>query len=570
MRRQWYNAGVKRLNTTLLAGIAVLAFTVFGAWLRLGAVSPYKFYPDSYQNLLVARNIREYKSVIGTLGSNGMVFPPFFLWTRPVYPLLINVVLYGIHDETVAAQTIALTLGILAIPLSYLAMSKLWKSNAAGLAAAALIAISFNHAVWSGYIMTETIGVFMALLFLLALASGIDKSSDFASPGDYATGALLAVMALTRYEYILIALSALVLIIQQNPKPAIKIINISASFVLILAILVSRLFPLRESIDVVIKQMSVFLRYAGIVAGLSLGCIVTLRFAPKNFIMYITTWARRRLSLALLLMIALVVLDLFGVPIPFVRDKFPGYMQFFRDDALLVLASLWGLAIMLKAQQFRPFAWFTVIAVALLAPVYYRINPAMERYGTHLIPFLLIAASFGLADTIKRTRTFGITGAIVIVGGIALTGFQLATTVRGFRDWGDGAYVRASYEEKATKEVANRLQAKDTLLIVSFPEPYFYFTGASTQSVANSPPYIYIDNVPDERQVLIVDDMGMRDLFPRFSAFLRDSMQEAKRDEFFVGERYQYAFHAASEDTPVILYQTTLGRLNNKISSLQY
>ena len=94
--------------------LTILVLTVLGALLRIQNLSPYKYYPDAYQNLIVARSIRNYRSVVGYLGENGMLYPDFFMWTRPVYPLFINLTDNFLQDEQRSAQLIAITAGILA------------------------------------------------------------------------------------------------------------------------------------------------------------------------------------------------------------------------------------------------------------------------------------------------------------------------------------------------------------------------------------------------------------------------------------------------------------------------
>lgn len=59
---RWFT---KKNNLTV---VAVLMAVVVGAVLRLHNISDYKFYPDSYQNLVVAHNLKTSHSALGTLG----------------------------------------------------------------------------------------------------------------------------------------------------------------------------------------------------------------------------------------------------------------------------------------------------------------------------------------------------------------------------------------------------------------------------------------------------------------------------------------------------------------------
>src|SRR6185437_16596186 len=121
-----YNNIMKRVDIFLL-GILVL-----GILLRYGNLSPFTVYPDSYQNLIVAENIKTYGSVVGFLGKNGMLYPDFFMWTRPVFPLLINIVSFFGVSSLIAAQAIAFMLGILAIPVAFLFGKEVFKNSHPG------------------------------------------------------------------------------------------------------------------------------------------------------------------------------------------------------------------------------------------------------------------------------------------------------------------------------------------------------------------------------------------------------------------------------------------------------
>ena len=115
--------------------------------LRFANLSPFNVYPDSYQNLIVAKNIIDYHSVFGYVGPLGMVYPDFFSWTHPVYPILIILATAITHNMTVSAKGIALIAGILVIPLTYIFIKRVFSSSTYGLAGALFLALSFNHPI---------------------------------------------------------------------------------------------------------------------------------------------------------------------------------------------------------------------------------------------------------------------------------------------------------------------------------------------------------------------------------------------------------------------------------------
>src|ERR1700733_7325651 len=99
--------------------ILLSVITILGIFFRIENLSLFNVYPDSYQSLIVSLNIMNYHNVLGYLGPKGMVYPDFFSWTHPGYPLLIDAATAIIHNMTAAARIIAFVLGILTIPLAY-------------------------------------------------------------------------------------------------------------------------------------------------------------------------------------------------------------------------------------------------------------------------------------------------------------------------------------------------------------------------------------------------------------------------------------------------------------------
>src|SRR5688572_20979126 len=97
--------------------LALVFLVIVGFWFRVNNLLPYKFYPDSYVSILVARNIQINQLVIGNLGEKGYFFPKFFMWSRPVYPVLINLFNVIFHEPFEAAKSTNLLLGLSSIVL---------------------------------------------------------------------------------------------------------------------------------------------------------------------------------------------------------------------------------------------------------------------------------------------------------------------------------------------------------------------------------------------------------------------------------------------------------------------
>ena len=266
---------------------------ITGIILRLHNLSPFKIYPDSFQNLVVAQNIATYHSVVGFLGPQGMLYPDFFMWTRTAYALLILLTNFVTNNMTIAAQFISLFAGILAIPLAYLLIKKIFYKTAYAIAGSLLIALSYNHTVWSGFIMTETVSVFFMLLFLWSFFSGLKTNNNTSShpgkptrahPGslaaanisdsgrrqnddifrDFLTGMLFAFAVMSRYEYFIVLLPVIYLTFQTNPKPFLRLSSMLSGLILTLLIVVVQLFPLDSVFSVIIDQQQDLAKLVGI------------------------------------------------------------------------------------------------------------------------------------------------------------------------------------------------------------------------------------------------------------------------------------------------------------------
>ena len=270
---------------------------------------------------------------------------------------------------------------------------------------------------------------------------------------------------------------------------------------------------------------------------------------------------------------------------------------------------------MLQKKELRALAYFVLFAVVFLGLIYHRVNPGMERYITHLIPFLLIPASYGLIESKENLSSFWLVqnlirfygkrswmrsfltyqDDVILIPIVILIILQGLISYRGLHLSQDPSWFRVSYEEKAAEMVRQHLSKchsraggnpenhlipdpsnsagrqvgddKICLLIVSLPEPYFYHLHTSIQSIADDPPFIYIDNVKDTQKIMIVEDMGMHEYFPHFTKFLQSNLKGFEKSHFFVHENFHISDKIVKEKYPVIMYELTLGELKTKIKN---
>lgn len=561
----------------------VILITLIGAWLRFVNISPFKIYPDTYVNLITALNISDYGSVVGFLGDAGMVYPDFFMWTRPFFALTLLVVNFFTGDLNTAGVYISFAASVLTLPLIFVLLKKIFQNNNTALGGTVIGALSFNHIVWSGFVQTEALGVFLMTVFLVLLFSNLKRKPEPADFWDVSTGVALVAAVLCRYEYILVAIPAALLLFNSTEKNSkksplmrqIKLINILASFLLVGSVAFSQLYPVPGTFRVFSEQLSSLLKIAG---GLSVAVFV-LFFLRINFRLSVWNHIVQRAELftviSIWFMAVLMIFNYLGI-LPNQLLILSGYADFFSTDFVPGIFVLIGITFWWKSKTSNPGIVFALISIALLAPIYYRVNPDMARYLVHLLPFFLIIASYGLGRVFLYTRNFQPKS----LAPMALTAVFLPFLIQGIlsfqgiRQLDQGAWFKTGYEEESALLFKERtktygLKIDDPLVIASFPEPYFFVTRFSTYSLADQYPYIYIDDSMNSHEVLLIQDMGMHDIFPSFSVLIDKKLQDFLVDDYLVGIDYRYGNYSKPEAYPVRVFKLTLGQLKAIIFSAQ-
>lgn len=542
----------------------ILTLTIIlGGFLRFINITPYKIYPDSYLNLIVSLNIRDYQSVIGYLGSLGMVYPYFIAWTRPGFPLatlLTSIFTNNLETGTVLVSFISSALTIL---LSFFLIRTILKSTPAAFFASFITAISFNNIVWSGFIQTEALSVFLMSAFLSALFANYKNHTNFADIKDFLTGLLLGFCIITRYEYLLIVIPATLLILQNSPSPKTKLLNIFSITIFILTLTFTRLFPVFEMINAISDQLINLAGFVSILIILTLSAVSFRKFIPAKLFFYITQKIKIFTQITIFTLAVYLILQyLFPAVFTFLAKELKAVGDFFETDILLAILILISVFSWKNSKIINPEPAFSFLSIFLLAPIYWKTNPEMQRYILHLYPFLLIIAlSNSRLIFKKRLVSFALLPAILL---------QLYISFWGMRNWDNGEWFKKSYDEQSAilfrQSFENTSDFKDSLLLASFPEAYFYKTRASTYSLTDNPPYIYIDSSLDNKQIYIIEDMGMRDIFPNFSRFLESNLKPFVKKEFWVNETYRYSGYSQKENNPVIVYEIKLSDLKNRLN----
>src|SRR6185503_7616352 len=108
---------------------------------------------------------------------------------------------------------------IAAIPLAYLFLVSTLRSRISGLLGALLLALSYNSAVWGGFILSDTTGVFFMFLTLWLFFRNLEKDRQLADWRDLLTGAAFALAVLSRYEYLVLLIPCSLIFFMQSPRP---------------------------------------------------------------------------------------------------------------------------------------------------------------------------------------------------------------------------------------------------------------------------------------------------------------------------------------------------------------
>jgi hypothetical protein len=70
----------------------------------------------------------------------------------------------------------------------------------------------------------------------------------------------------------------------------------------------------------------------------------------------------------------------------------------------------------------------------------------------------------------------------------------------------------------------------------------------------------------DKQTIFLVLDMPMHEIFPTFSTFITNHLQQYKLTEFWIQENYHYIDITYKEKYPVTVYKMTLKELKDKIN----
>jgi hypothetical protein len=88
-----------------------------------------------------------------------------------------------------------------------------------------------------------------------------------------------------------------------------------------------------------------------------------------------------------------------------------------------------------------------------------------------------------------------------------------------------------------------------------------------TQSIAQDPPFVYISESLDNEPITIIEDHGMRDIFPSFTDFIDNNLGPYHTVDIPFSAVYRYSSRIENSSDPIRLYSIRLGELKALIAS---
>jgi hypothetical protein len=544
--------------------LILLFCLLLGLLLRFQNLSPFFIYPDSYQNLVVAENLKTSMSVVGYLGESGMLYPPFIAWSRFGYPLVLSTLSVFSLPLPHAAALTAFFFGVIALPLSFLLGKTIFKQTLCAVSSLILLTFSFNHTVWGGFILTETMGVFLVLALLLLM---LGKHLPYRY---FSIGILMTLCGITRYEY-LILFPLLLWYLLMTKVTRQEILQVLGAFIVSSFVLFGTFFPTQNLIPILTDQLFELSQKVSLLCIVGIGGFIILKQIPEpKRDLFLTSFHTFFLTLSLMLTGISFVTALRPELFPSFQAGFGGLLDFIRHDLFLWGAFLYGYYLLRKQKTFRYLQLFVTLSLLALYSIYHTINPLMERYLTHLIPFLLIPGALGVMHILlysKNTKqAFSLRLTVLLILLLAAI-YQTTLSFGGIKSYARGSYFQTGYEQEAAEQVRRIVTDTRAILIASFPEAYFIGTGLSTQSVADHKPFLDPTRLKDTDRLLIVQDAGMRDIFPRFSRILDTKLTNYKKESFPVARYYHYADRTVLVKEPVNLYYISVPELKHILTA---
>jgi len=524
--------------------VILFLITAFGFILRWLNITQYNIYSDSYEFLLLAKNLVERLSLDGSLGKNGMYWGPLFynrvgwaMFLAPIYALFKNLEL--------SAHILSLAAGILAVPAVYLLTTILFKKREIGLIAALFLAVSFGNVMLSGFIMGNSLVVLFIILSLVCFFKAQENNKLL---WYIIAGIILAITCFLRIE-LLITLPTFLIFIIGKEKFWPKLVSFLVSFVIFSGFLLFIFFRLLSEFSLWWQNQSIYIfksvgRYGFIVLIFMLVFTLLVFLLKKK-----KDWFLVKSQKFYSILIILSLLLCFVIPL-IARQVYNWSASWFtlKTDFLMIILGFVGLIILFKKDFWKGLFFYLFIYPLLF--IYFAFGGGGDfRHINILSPVLIILAALGtwqilisLKGWLKTKEGFSykffLTGILLIIG-LVFYG-QLYQNLRPWH-----SYISYEKEEGLTlkKIMAEKNIPSDAILISAYPEAHYLYTGLSTWEQRKEKPFID-DSIAGHQKIILLVDEATRDQYPALAILAENKLKPYSLKYILPTVQYQYGSHA--------------------------
>lgn len=519
--------------------IIIFLIAIFGFLFRFINITQYNIYSDSYEFMLVAKNLVDNFSFDGLLGKGGMYWGPLF-YNRVGYGLFIAPIYWLTKNLELSSHLLSFLSGFLSIILIYFIAQKIFANQEIGFLSSLFLAVSFSNVVLSGFIMANTLIILFLIIFLgfFFYSLKTKNPSWFLLPGFF-----LAFLSFLRIETIIVIFPALIFLSFKNqPK---KIRNFFIALFLTSIFLFLSFFLFLSSPQLWWQNYQIYL-----VKNLNHYSPLILFFSVFYFFLIIFLKKRKEIleNRSYLFYFALVFFSLLTVfLLPwFVYQKINWEISWFtfKKDYLIIILGFWGLVLLLKKRF--DLGLFCYLSLFSLLPVYFLFGQGLDfRHFSLTTPFLIITASFGtkvILEKLKAWLSFKegwiyrlYLGSILGIIGLLFYG-QIYQIIQLW-------HPHISYEKEIGLSLKKTIEEENipsnTFLLSAYPEAHYLYTGLPTWEEKKEKPFIDTQ-ISDEQKILVLVDEATRNNYPDLAHLMEEKFKRNSLKYIFTTVQYQY------------------------------
>lgn len=546
--------------------IILFLVTVFGFILRYINITSYNIYSDSYEYMLVAKNLVEHYSVDGHLGQTGMYWGPLF-YNRIGFGLFLAPFYWLTRNLELSTHILVFTAGILAIPLIYLLAVKIFKKREIGLIAALLLSVSFSSVMLSGFIMANSLIVLFIILSLLFFYQAQEKNRW---QWYVLFGIVLALTFFLRVE-LLITLPAFIILIILKEKFGKSLLVFLLAFLGTIGLSILKVYFFLVNPSVWRQSQYVYFsrninRYSLVILIfiLILGALIYSLKKKKS-------WFLEKSAQFYGILVILSLLLCFVIPLIAGRAyNWQASWFTLRTDFIVIVFGIIGLILLFKKDFYK--ALFSYLFIFPLFAVYFSFGGGGDfRHINLILPILTILAAFTIWQILGILKKwldkkkglnykFSLFGILLIIG--------LLFYLQFYQDWKPW-HSLISYEKEVGQSVKKIIDqeniSSNAVLISSFPEAHYLYTDLSTWEQKNEKPFLD-KSISGDQEIILVIDEGTRDKYPILAEIADKNLKQYALKSILSTVKYQYGSNIWWPKRLTTIYRLKAGELRKEIS----